>query len=121
MVVLVALFGVIIAALGIIFFAKPKTSKQYIAYWKQDKRLKNGAILSLLFGIIFLIVATECRLTGLIIILGVWSIIKGVLLLTLKKQKIYAYLDWWLNKPESTTRYIGLIAFAFGILLIYAA
>ncbi len=121
MLIFVKLFGVVIACMGIIFLINPKAFKQYISFWKQEKRIRVGGVLTIPFGIIFLIAAPQCRLTGLITVLGIWCIIKAVLLLTLRQKKINAYLDWWLNKPVSPTRFLGLIALAFGVLIIYAA
>ena len=121
MLIFVKLFGVVITCMGIIFLINPKAFKQYISFWKQEKRLRIGGVLAIPFGIIFLIAAPQCRLTGLITVLGIWSIIKGVLLLTLGQKKIYAYLDWWLNKPILATPFLGLIALVFGVLIIYAA
>jgi len=121
MVMFIKLFGIVIAVMGIIFLINPKTLKQYFLFWKQEKRLQIGGIIAIIFGIIFLIAAPQCRLTGLIIVLGIWSIIKGALLFMLGQKKIYAYLDWWLSKPVSVTRFLGLIALAFGALLIYSA
>lgn len=121
MLIFVKLFGAVIACMGIIFLINPKTLKQYISFWKQAKRLQTGGIISILFGAILLIAAPQCKLTGFITVLGIWSIIKGVLLLTLNKKKIYTYLDWWLNKPTLSTRSLGFIALAFGVLLIYSA
>ena len=121
MLIFVKLFGVVIACMGIIFLINPKAFKQYISFWKQEKRLRIGGILTIPFGIIFLIAAPQCRLTGLITVLGIWCIIKGALLLTLGQKKINVYLDWWLEKPVLATRFLGLIALAFGVLLFYAA
>ena len=80
-----------------------------------------GGILSLLFGIIFLLAASQCRLVWVIIVFGIWGIIKGVLLLVLGLNRLNAYLNWWLEKPPSIMRLLGLIALAFGVLLIYSA
>jgi len=44
-----------------------------------------------------------------------------VLLLTLRQKKIETYLDWWLEKPAKTTRFLGVFALVFGVVLIYAA
>ncbi len=121
MLIFVKLFGIVIVVMGIIFLINPKALKQYISFWKQEKRIRIGGILAIPFGIVFLIAAPQCRLTGFITVLGIWSIIKGVLLLTLGQKKINAYLDWWLNKPISTTRFLGLIVLAFGALVFYSA
>ncbi|MFH1594511.1 MAG: hypothetical protein ABID09_07430 [Candidatus Omnitrophota bacterium] len=121
MVLFVRLFGIVVVIMGIIFLRDPKALGQYVSFWKQKKRLQAGGILATLFGIVFLIAAPVCRLTSLITVLGIWSIIKGVLLLTLGQKKLNAYIDWWLKKPVSWARSIGILALAFGILLIYAA
>ncbi|MGB2630295.1 MAG: hypothetical protein WBD24_06790 [Candidatus Omnitrophota bacterium] len=117
----VKLFGIVIVVVGIIFLMNPKTLKQYMSFWKQEKRLRIGGIVAILFGAIFLIAASQCRLAWLITILGIWAIIKGVLLLTLSQKKIYAFLDWWVERPISGIRFLGLIALAFGALVFYSA
>ena len=121
MVILVRLLGVAIVVMGVIFLVNLKAIKQYMLYWKEEKRLKVGGMVAIVFGVIFLMAASQCRLTGLITVFGIWSIIKGVLLLTLSQKKIYAYLDWWSSRPVSAMRFLGLIALAFGALLIYSA
>ncbi len=121
MVIFVKLFAIVIVLAGLLFLINPKALKQYISFWKQEKRLRIGGIGAIIFGIIFLIAASQCRLAWFIAVLGIWSIIKGVLLLTLGQKKIYVYLDWWLEKPVLATRFLGLIALAFGVLLFYAA
>ena len=121
MTIFVKFLGIVIVVMGIIFLINTKGLRQYILFWKQEKRLQIGGIIAIIFGIFFLIAAPQCRLTWLITVFGIWSIIKGVLLLTLSQKKIYAYLDRWLNKSISVTRFLGLVALAFGALLIYSA
>ncbi len=121
MLIFVKLFGVVIVVMGIIFLINPNALKQYISFWKQKKRLQIGGVAAIIFGIIFLIAASQCRLAWLITVLGIWSIIKGMLLLTLGQKKIYAYLDRWLEKPISVTRPLFLIVLVIGALVIYSA
>jgi len=121
MVIFVKIFGILIAVMGIIFLINQKVMKQYLSFWRQEKRIRIGGIVSILFGIIFLIAAPQCRLTEFITVLGIWSIIKGVLLLTLAQKKINVYLDWWLSKSTSATRFLGLVVLAFGALVFYSA
>ncbi|UCH12304.1 MAG: hypothetical protein JSW18_05680 [Candidatus Omnitrophota bacterium] len=121
MVILVRLFGIVIVVMGIIFLLNPKALKQYIAFWRQQKRLYVGGILSLLFAVIFLLGASQCRLAWVIVIFGIWALIKGVLLFTLGQKRLNAYLDWWLGRPISIVRLLGIVALALGILIIYSA
>ena len=121
MVILVQLLGVCITVLGIVFFTKKDAFAKYIAFWKDKKKIRYGAFGAFAFGIIFLIADSQFRMPLLITIFGVWSIIKGVILLTIPQKKIDAYLDWWLTKPASATRLLGILVVVFGIILTYAA
>ena len=121
MVLLVRLFGILVVFIGIIFMGKKNAFKNYISFWNNEKRLKAGGILALLFGILFLVAAPQCRIVWLIVVLGIWSIIKGILLIVINPKKIFDYLDWWSKKPVSVMRYFSIVAIAFGILLIYSA
>lgn len=121
MVLLIKLFGIVIVVLGIIFMLKEDALRSYIAFWKNEKRLKLGGIIAFLFGIVFLMAAPECRITWLVIVLGIWSMIKGVLLFAISPKKLFDYFDWWGKKSFSSIRYLGIVAIAFGVLLIYCA
>ena len=121
MITLVRLFGIAIVVMGVIFLVNPDILKQYISFWKNKKRIQAGAIAAILCGMIFLRAASQCRLAWLITVFGIWSIIKGVLLLTIGQKKISAYMDWWNNKPASVARYLGIFAIAVGVLMIYSA
>ena len=121
MVLFIRSFGILIVALGLIFMLKENAFKNYISFWRNEKRLKIGGVVAFLFGILFLMAAPQCRMSWLIVVLGIWSIIKGGLLLMLSPKKLFAYFDWWSNKPYSSLRYFGIIAMAFGGLLVYSA
>ena len=120
MTVLVKLFGIFVLIFGIAIAIKPLIINNYLSFCKKDNYLKIGGIIAILFGIVFLIAASGCRLAWLITILGIWSIIKGVLLLVISKEKLSAYLDWWQSKPSLVLRILGVITIIFGGLLIYS-
>ena len=121
MFLLVRLFGLAIIVMGIYFYSNEDGFKKYMMYWREKKHLLVGALISIAFGVVCLIAAPECKLNDLIIVLGIWGIVKGVLLLVIQPKKIAAYMDWWMSKPFSKVRYFGIFAVAFGILMIYAA
>jgi len=120
MTVFIKLFGIFALLFGMAIAIKPLIINSYLSFCKKGNYLKIGGIIAILFGIIFLIAASGCRLAWLITILGIWSIIKGVLLLVISKEKLFAYLDWWQNKPSSVLRIFGVITIIFGGLLIYS-
>ena len=120
MLLLVRLFGISIVGFGIIFLIDPKVMKAYIAFWEPEKRLRIGAIISLLAGIIFLSAAAQAKLSGVIIALGIVSLIKGIILFILKPLKTKSMMNWWAQKSDSFIRMYALFALAVGMLIIYS-
>ena len=121
MLIAVRLIGVLIVGTGVAFLLKPKLYKQYVTFWQPGKRLYLGAILAILIGVIFLLAATQCRLVGVIVGLGILSLVKGIILFTPGREKMKSMLKWWQGRPLSVLRLIALIAIAFGVLLLYSA
>jgi len=121
MLLIVRLLGIVIFIMGAVFIRKPEILKKYIDFWKDPKKLRSGGILALVVGVVFLIADAQCRIPWLTTFLGILSVIKGVLLLTLRRSVITSYLDWWEEKPLSMTRILGYGALVFGILLVYLA
>ena len=121
MVMLVRFLGVVIVIMGVIFGIKPELFQRYVKFWNSRKRIVAGGIVSLLFGIIFLLAAFKCRVPVVIAIFGVWAIIKGVILFVINEKKLNAYLEWWSKKPLSVIRILGIISLALGILVIWCA
>ena len=120
MLILVRLFGVVIVGMGVAFLLKPKLYRQYVAFWEKGRRLYVGAILAILIGVVFLLAATQCRLVGAILALGILSLAKGIILFTLGQEKIKSMLKWWQARSLLALRLMGLIAIAFGALLLYS-
>ena len=121
MLIVVRVVGVLIVGMGVAFLLRPKLYKQYVAFWQQGKRLCLGAILSLLIGVILLLAATQCRLVGVILALGILSLVKGIILFTPGREKMKSMLKWWQGRSLLVLRLMALIAIAFGALLIYSA
>jgi len=121
MLIAVRVLGVLIVGMGVAFLLKPKLYKQYVSFWQPGKRLYLGAILAILFGVVFLLAVTQCRLRGVILALGILCLVKGVMLFTLGREKIESILKWYQERSLLVLRLIALIAIAFGALLIYSA
>ena len=120
MLILVRLFGIVIVGMGVTFLLGPKLYRQYMAFWEQGRRLYVGGILSILIGVILLLAASGCRLVGFILTLGILCLVKGIILLTLGREKMKSMLRWWQERPLLVLRLIALIAIAFGALLLYS-
>lgn len=121
MVILVRLFGIVIIVLGALFLVNPKAMRRYVGFWRKEKRIYAGGVLSLLFGIVFLVCASQCRIAWFVVTLGVLGLIKGVLLFVLGAEGLKPMFDWWQGRSDTFLRLYALLPLAFGILLIYSA
>lgn len=121
MVILVKLIGVVIVILSVIYLLNPDTMKKYAAFWKKGKRLYTGAVISIIFGVIFLLAASQCKVAWIVAIFGILALIKGIALLMLGPKKAISTIDWWIERPYAALRLISLIPLIYGMLLIFSA
>ncbi len=121
MTIFVLIFGILALAFGIAILVRPRVIRIYFSLCKKNNYLKIGGLIAIPVGIIFLMAASECRITWLVTFLGIWSIIKGVLLLAINKETLFAYIDWWQEKSLIILRLLGGATIALGALIIYSS
>jgi len=121
MVTFVKLFGIFIAGFGLAYFVNPNMIKQYMAFWKNRKRLYMGGVLSLVIGAIFLFAASQCRWRGFVVAFGILAIAKGTWLVISPPEKLISMLDWWAKRPIAFLRGHAVFAVIIGVLLVYSA
>ena len=93
MVALVTLVGIVIVIFGVVYTVKPATIKKVLHFWSKGNRIYIGAIINILFGIFFLRSASLCYMPWFVSIMGVLSLVKGVLLLALGKKKALSFIE----------------------------
>lgn len=118
---LVKLIGIILVAKGAIFLTKVSLMKKMIKFWLANNHIYFGGLLSIVVGILFLISASNCRAFWLIILLGIISIIKGVLIFTPFRFKMISFARKNAEGQSSKLRFLATITLAIGVLIIYAA
>ncbi|MFH1857086.1 MAG: hypothetical protein ABH836_07700 [Candidatus Omnitrophota bacterium] len=121
MVMIVKLIGVIMLILGAIISFKPETIKKVMAFFEKDKRIYYAGFIRILLGVIFLLAATQCRLTALIALLGLIFLFSGVFIFYLGLDKVKAVIKKWSDKPLSFFRLLAILIIVIGIVIIYAA
>lgn len=118
---LVKLIGIILVAKGAIFLTKVSLLKKVIKICISKNYIYFGGLLSIVVGVLFLIAASSCRAFWLIILLGIISIIKGVVIFTPLRFKMISFANKTREGSSSKLRFLATIIFAIGILIIYAA
>jgi Na+/alanine symporter len=118
---LVKLIGIIIVAFSVVYTVKPATIKKTINFWTRQKRIYWGAVLNLLLGFILLRASGACTLPWFVALMGVLSLLKGILIFVLRKKKVLDWTESIIKKPPKVLRTLGIIGIAIGACLIYAA
>jgi uncharacterized protein YjeT (DUF2065 family) len=121
MVALVKLTGIAMVVMGVIYFVKPGVMKKYMRYWMEEKKLYMGAVLNLVIGLIFLIAASNCLWPAFVRLIGVISLIKGIMIFYPGPKKIIPMMEALSNKRNKTLRGFAVLALIIGILVIYSA
>ena len=71
-------------------------------------------------GVVFLVVAPDCRLPLVVQIVGVVSLVAAFGILALGRKRLDAFIGWWLRRSPALFRLWASAAIAFGTLLVYA-
>ena len=120
MVGFVKLIGILMVALGVIFFIKPNTIKKAADFFAKESRLYIGSVLNIFVGIMLIGAASQCAVSWIVALFGILCLVKGVLIFVLGKQKIKSLLDMATKKPNNTLRLLSIVHFFLGVLLIYS-
>lgn len=91
MVILVRVIGIIIVMMGIIILLNPKTFNQLMNFFKVGRRLYWNGFLRLLFGIVLLLGASQCRRVVVVIAMGILFLLGGVAIFALGLEKLKIY------------------------------
>lgn len=118
--VLVSLAGLAVAAIGLLGVAAPATLTRFLGNWRVLTRLPVTFTLRIVFGCVFVLAASDCRLPSLVRLVGFLEFGGAAALLVLGAVRLEGFVEWWLQRPASFVRYWCVAAFALGILLLYA-
>jgi hypothetical protein len=112
--------GVVTAVWRIVVLFKPTWLKQLAGFLSKGKVVYAVAGLKILIGVFFLILATQCKLTGVIIALGILTAGGSIIFCLLPFTKIKAYMKWWTAQPLWMYRLWAIVAVLLGGLIMYA-
>lgn len=119
--VIVLIFGVLIALGGIVGVVKPALLLSALREWQGHGRWLVAVIVRLVMGLILIEVAPELRFPVAIKVIGVITFVAGIGLLMIGQKRMDRIIDWFLGVSETFVRNALVLAFLFGIFLVYAA
>ncbi len=117
---LVKLAGIFMVAFGAVFLARVSAMKEVVKFWATKNHLYFGGLFSIVIGILFLVAASNCRVFWLVVLIGIISIIKGVLIFTPFRSRCISLSKQIADGPASKIRFMAAFLVAVGVLVIYA-
>ena len=117
----IKVIGLLFMVMGIWLAARPEAIKQLLSFFKKGKRLYIAGGIRLVLAIVFLLSARECDVVWFIILVGILFLIGGLLIFTMKQEKLKGWIDWWLGKSDIVIRSLSVLVLLFGALIVWAA
>jgi hypothetical protein len=116
---LIALFGLVIAIIGVIGITCPERFISAMMKW-QPRSLYLAAIgIRLVIGGLFIYAAASTRFPRVINVLGIVAIVAAVLVALLGPRRLESLMQWWFRQPLWVIRVSCSVTFLFGGFLIY--
>ncbi len=111
----VALFWIMFGTL--MLFATRVTREAYLSRLKvRDPR--RWSPLPLIVGLLFLLSASSSSQVQFIVILGLLSLLKGLVFLFGPREKVKRMIDWWIGVPDKTCRAWAVVVMGLGIAIL---
>ncbi len=118
---LVALIlGLLIAALGTLGVASPPRLLNFVRRFQTPVGLYVAAALRVFVGVALVFAAPASRAPELIRILGVFTIVVGVITPFVGLERFRGLLDWWSARGPALVRGWAVVVLALGLSLAYA-
>ena len=125
MATVVAAFGVIIAALGLLGAIAPGVMKAIASFFRRPGSHYVAAAVRFVLGLLLIIGGPYCRpeyySQEIVRWFGVFTVAAGVLILLVGQNQLLKFIDWWLARPPLFMRLWAIIAILLGGYLVYAS
>jgi hypothetical protein len=118
----VALFGIAIAAFGLLGVVRPGDLIRLIENaWRTNTVFYVAIASRLVLGAALLAAATDCRFPLAFRILGFVSLVGAAGIAVFGIERSREFVRWWFERPAGFIRGWAMAAVAFGAFLVYAA
>jgi uncharacterized protein YjeT (DUF2065 family) len=102
----------------LMLFAIRVVKEEYFSRIKiEDPR--KWSPLPLAGGILFLLAASSSSQVTFIVILGLLSLLKGLVFLFGPREKVKGMIDWWFKASDKTYRVWGVVVMGLGIAILF--
>ncbi|HQJ09537.1 MAG TPA: hypothetical protein PLF54_11085 [Deltaproteobacteria bacterium] len=114
------LSGIFVTALGVLGVASPRRLIPFARMFESRAGLNTAAALRLVLGTSLFLSALTCRIPKAIRVIGISTILSGVITPFIGVKRFGRILSWWEGKGSAFSRAWSMIALGLGIFLTWA-
>ena len=109
--------GIVWVVFGSLMVFTPELLRQSVYVKIKHASLKKLSVIPVIIGVLLLLAASYNRYTFLIILLGLFGLLKGVFGILAAKQAVKV-MDWWVNANNALYRVCGIVVIIIGSLVL---
>ena len=119
---IVALLGIAVAAMGLLGVVRPGDLMRIVEnVWATRTGFHVAIAVRLALGAVLIAAAPDCRFPVAVRVIGVISVVGAAVVAVMGRERLRAFVRWWMAFPAGIIRSWAAFAFAFGAFLVYAA
>ncbi len=119
--IIIFLVGVIISLMSLLFIFVPSYFKKFFERYLDKGWMLWAVVFRLVIGVLFVLSSKDTRYPHFIFWLGIVTLLSGITLPIIGQERIKKIINWWLDKPTIVQILWALIAFIFGLFIIYSS
>lgn len=120
MVLIAKLIGLWIVGMGLFFLMRPEKMRAVIGFWRQGKRIYYAGGIRVILGSYFILIASQCRWTVMMIAIGILFVAGGISIFVMGPERAQKLLGWVADQKDFFFQTAAAVIIAFGALLLYA-
>lgn len=117
---LAALFGLVIAGIGLFGMAAPKALLEMSSFGLTQAGIYAAAAFRVVVGVVLILAAATSRMPKTVRVLGILILIGGIATPLIGVDRARAVVDWWSALGPLFMRVWAGLAVAFGLFIVYA-
>ncbi len=121
MAVLVGLLGLGLVVIAALFLVSPDHARGLLNLTRRRRWMNAAFLFRIVVGLVLIAAARQTGLPGPIFVLGVISLLSGLLAPLLGYHRLVGWVDWWASRPAGLIRVWALLALGLGFVFLYAA
>ena len=118
---LIKIIGVVFVGMCILYLLKPEILRSILAFFKFGNRLYIAGVIRLIFAVVFLLAARECKVQWLIFAFGILFLLSAIMVFVLGPKKLVGMLNWYQKQPALVLRITAVTGMILGAIILYAA